>query len=124
VLGEYVFPVYCRSAREAGAPMERGGPLAGRFEVASVSAREVANPYWEMLERNGDREAYARDYAAFVRAFSESTLERGLFSPGAIGVEPKALCEEFFAGFERATAADPEAGRYEAYVLTVILARR
>jgi hypothetical protein len=124
VLGEYVFPVYCRSAAEAKAPMEPGGPLAARFEVVAADSQEVANPYWEMLERSGDREAYASAYAAFVRAFSESALERGLFAPGAVGVEPKALGEEFFAAFERATAADPEAGRYEAYVLTVILARR
>jgi hypothetical protein len=124
VLGEYVFPVYCRSAAEARAPIEDGGPLAGSFEVVSLASHEVANPYWEMLEESGDRDAYASTYTAFVRAFSESTLERGLFSPGAIGIDPKALCDEFFAAFERATAADPEAGRFEAYVLTVILARR
>jgi hypothetical protein len=124
ILGDYVFPVYCRSAREAAAPIEDDGPLASSFEVASLATHEVANPYWEMLERSGDRDAYARVYTTFVRAFSESTLERGLFAPGASGVDPKALGDEFFAAFERATAADPDAGRYEAYVLTVVFARR
>jgi hypothetical protein len=124
VLAGYVFPVYCRSAAEAGAPVERGAALADRFEVVSIDSLEVANPYWELLTDSGDREAYASAYTAFVRAFSESTLEGGLFAPGAVDVEATALCDEFFAAFERATVADPDAGRYEAYVVTVILARR
>jgi hypothetical protein len=124
VLAEYLLPVYCRSADEGRAPIEPGGALADRFDVSSIAVREVANPYWEMLERTGDREAYAEEYAAFVRAFSESSLLTGLLSPGAIGVEPKALCDSYFAEFEKATAADPATGRYYAYILTVVLERR
>jgi hypothetical protein len=42
VLGEYVFPVYCRSAAEAKAPMGPGGPLAEGFEVVAADSQEVA----------------------------------------------------------------------------------
>ena len=85
---------------------------------------EVANPYWEQLEATRDREAYARDYTAFVRAFSESTMRAYLFEPAARGIEPAALADEFFTRFEAATAADPERGRYECWILRLALRRR
>jgi SAM dependent carboxyl methyltransferase len=124
VLDGYVFPVYCRSADEATAPARDGGELAGALDVASAHVDEVPNPYWEQLKRDGDRDAYAAAYTAFVRAFSEATLKTHLFEPGARGTEPDALCDEFFARFQAATAADPEAGRYEAWILRVVFARR
>jgi hypothetical protein len=123
VLERYVFPVYCRSERDAVAPVSGDGPLAGSFAVDTVRLDEVPNPYWELLERNGDREAYADAYTAFVRAFSESTLVENLFGPGAPDADPSALSEEFFARFRAASAADPEAGRYEAWILRVALKR-
>jgi hypothetical protein len=85
---------------------------------------EVPNPYWEELERGGDVKEYASAYTAFVRAFSESTLDRELFEPGARGADPAAVREEFFTDLEQATATDPAAGRYRAYVRTVVFARR
>ena len=123
VLDGYVFPVYCRSADEATAPARPGGALADAFEVSSAHLEEVANPYWEMLERDGDRDAYAAAYTAFVRAFSESTLTSHLFEPGALQIAPGKLCDEFFSRFQAASAADPEAGRYEAWILRLVLAR-
>lgn len=123
VLERFVFPVYCRTAREAAAPVDPGGPLAGELTEVSSAMAEVANPYWEELERSGDAKAYASAYTAFVRAFSESTLDRELFVPGAPAADPRLVRDEFFAAFERATTADPAAGRYEAHVLTVVLAR-
>jgi hypothetical protein len=121
VLDGYVFPVYCRSAEEATAPAR--GELAGSFEVASADVDEVPNPYWEQLQRDGDRDAYAAAYTAFVRAFSESTMTAHLFEPGARGLDAAKLCDEYFARFEAATAADPEAGRYEAWILRIVLVR-
>jgi len=123
VLERYVFPVYCRSAAEATAPFAAGGPLAGEFEVLRASVDEVANPYWELLEASGDRESYASTYTAFVRAFSESTMRTFLFEPAARGIEPAALADEFFRRFEAASAADPERGRYECWILRLALRR-
>ena len=93
-LDRYVFPVYCRTVDEATV-------LPEGLEVLSARVDEVANPYWERLEATGDREAYARDYTAFVRAFSESTMRDNLFGSAE-------LTDEFFTRFEAATAADPE----------------
>jgi hypothetical protein len=123
LLRDYVFAAYCRSAEEATAPAVEGGELAGELEAASATVDEVANPYWEVLQRDGDREAYAAAYTAFVRAFSESTLTLNLFGPAARGIEPGKLCDEYFARFEAATAANPDAGRYEAWILRVAYAR-
>jgi hypothetical protein len=120
VLDEYVIPVYCRSPEEATAP----DALAGDLAVGSAEVDEVASPYWEMLERDGDRDAYAEAYTAFVRAFSESTMASHLFEPGARGIGPAKLCDEFFRRFQAETAADPDAGRYEAWILRVVLVRR
>ncbi|MGH2991009.1 MAG: hypothetical protein ACRDMA_14350 [Solirubrobacterales bacterium] len=121
VLERYVFPVYCRDAEEATAPART--ELADAFEVVSADVDEVANPYWEVLERDGDRAAYASAYTAFVRAFSESTMTAHLFEPGARGVGPAELCDEFFARFRAASRADPDAGRYEAWILRLVLVR-
>ncbi len=113
-LERYVFPVYCRSRAEAEAPVVEGGALAGSLALRSAKVEEVPNPYWELLEADGDRTAYAAAYTAFIRAFSESTLFEHLFAPAALGVEPDAVCDEFFARFEAATAANPDRGRYRA----------
>lgn len=122
-LARFVFPVYCRTATEATAPLQPGRPPADRLELVSSRMAEVANPYWEQLEGGAAPEEYARLYTAFVRAFSESTLDRELFVPGARGADPETVRDEFFAEFERATAADPDLGRYEAFILTLVFAR-
>lgn len=122
-LSRYVFPVYCRTVEEATAPMGEGAPLTGEFDLLGAPVEKVSNPYWEMLERDGDRRAYAQAYTAFVRAFSESTLIEHLFTPGARDIDVDRLCEEFFARFEAATAADPDRGRYEAWILRLSLER-
>ena len=117
----YVFPVYCRSAEEATAPMY--GDLAGDLEVLDVDVVEVANPYWETLQSSGDRDAYAEAYTQFVRAFSESTLKEHLLGPGAQGADRDTVAGEFFKRFQARTAADPDEGRYEAWVLRVVFGR-
>ncbi|MBM3667840.1 MAG: hypothetical protein FJW90_10255 [Actinobacteria bacterium] len=123
-LAGYVFPVYCRSAEEARAPVAPGGALEGDLEEVSSTVEEVANPYWEAYERDGDPEAYAKTYVEFVRAFAESTLMEHLFEPAAKGIEPEALCDEYFERLRELSAADPEAGRYECWILRQQLARR
>ncbi len=121
LLGDYVFPVYCRSAEEVSAPAS--GELEGELDVVSVREDLVPDPYWEAYERDGDPEAYAEVYTQFVRAFAESTLKEHLLEPGAISIDPEALCDEYFRRLEAATAADPEAGRYEAWIVRAVFAR-
>jgi cyclopropane-fatty-acyl-phospholipid synthase len=124
VLNGYVFPAYCRSVGEVTEPCREGGPLAGELEVVSAAVDEVPSPYWERFERDGDAGAYAKAYVEFVRAFAESTMLEHLFEPGARGTAPEALCDQYFGRLEIATAADPAAGRYEAWVVRFVARRR
>ena len=122
-LAEYVFPVYCRSEGECSAPLAAGEPLSADLKLVSAEVEEVPNPYWEAFEADGDAGAYAKTYVEFVRAFAESTLMEHLFEPAATGVDPPALCDEYFDRLQRLTAADPEAGRYECWILRTTLER-
>jgi cyclopropane-fatty-acyl-phospholipid synthase len=121
-LDDYVFPVYCRSSAELTAPVE-GGPLADRLEVVAVQEGDVPNPYWATYERDRDAAAYAKAYTDFVRAFAESSMKDNLFDPASRGEAPAAVCDEFFTRLEAATASDPDAGRYEAWIVRVVLGR-
>ena len=121
-LDDYVFPVYCRSAAELTAPVE-DGPLFGRLEVVAVHEGDVANPYWAAFQRDGDAAAYAKAYTEFVRAFAEPTMRTNLFEPTATTEDAATVCDEYFARLEASSAADPEAGRYEAWIVRLVLAR-
>lgn len=123
-LSGYVLPVYCRSPGEGTAPMAEGAPLADSFEVVTARLEEVSNPYWEAYEREGDAEAYAKAYVDFVRAFAESAMSAKLFEPGARGIDPAELCDRYFDRLRQLNAADPESGRYEAWILRLVLRRR
>jgi hypothetical protein len=123
VLDTYVFPVYCRTPEEVAAPASGAGELADRLELVSSDVDEVPDPYWEAFERDGDPGAYAEVYTQFVRAFSESTLVSNLFEPGAISLSVPELCEEYFARLAASIAEDPEAGRYEAWVVRALFRR-
>jgi hypothetical protein len=123
-LDAYVLAVYCRTVEESTAPVRDRGSLESLLELVSSGVVEVANPYWETFERERDPVAYAEAYVAFVRAWSESTMVDHLFTPGAVGIEPEALSDAFYDRLREATAADPEAGRYRAWIVRVLFVRR
>jgi hypothetical protein len=121
----YVLPVYARTAAEARAPLEPGGALHRDFEVVDVSTAAVPNPYVERWREDGDAQRYARDYAGFVRGFTESSLRLGLFGRGGQGGDAEdRLVDDYFARLERRFAADPERDAFRDWTLTVVLARR
>ena len=124
VLAGYVLPVYCRSPAESKQPIGPGGELEGELELVDESFEEVANPYWEAYERSGDPEGYATTYVEFVRAFAESNMLASLFEPGALGIDPKELCDRYFERLRAISAASPDEGRYEAWILRLLFARR
>jgi hypothetical protein len=112
----YILPAYCRSLDES--------PPVDGLDVVRSGIDEVSNPYWEIFERDRDPAAYADTYVEFVRAFAESTMLRHLFEPGAVGIDPRNLSDTFFQRLRDATASDPERGRYEAWIVRVLFARR
>ena len=121
----YLLPVYARTVEEALAPLGRpDSPVAGLFDVVACRTAAVANPYLERWQADGDANRYARSYAAFVRAFTESSLLEGLFVPGARSAPPGRLLDTYFARLAERFAADPLRDRFEDWTLTVVLERR
>jgi SAM dependent carboxyl methyltransferase len=122
----YLLPAYARTVDEALAPPRRpGSPVAEAFEVVACRTDPVANPYLARWRADGDAGAYARSYAAFIRAFTESSLRDGLFAPGALGGRPPGdFLDDYFARLAARFAADPEGDRFEDWTLTVVLERR
>ena len=124
-LDRYAFPTYMRTEAEAVAPLDRqDSPVHGAFRVNLAHVDPVVNPYYEAYRKNGDRDEYAKGYIAFVRAFSESTIRRGLLAPGVAGGPVDAAADDFYAELERRTACDPEWSVFEDWTLTVALTRR
>ncbi len=122
----YLLPAYARTPKEARAPLLRdGSPAAGAFDLLACRTDPVANPYLDRWAGDGDAAAYGRSYAAFVRAFTESSLRRGLFTPGALGGRrPDALLDDYFARLTARFSADPERDPFEDWTLTIVLERR
>jgi hypothetical protein len=114
----FAFPVVARTPEQA-----RAGFDPERWQLDVCDTFDVPNPYWAAYERDGDAAAYAKQYAAFVRAFAESALVTGLFGPGATDGGASALSDTFFARLTELIAADPEASRFRDWSLTVLATR-
>ena len=108
-------------------PLKRGRqplrPLSANFRVDLVSVRGVPNPYLDALHQRGDQQDYAKRYVAFLRAFTESTLRRALFEPGAVGEPVDGTTDRFYTELQRRTAADPQWSVFEDWTLTIALTR-
>lgn len=120
----YVLPVYARTVAEARVPVDPGGPLTRDLAVLEVSTAPVANPYLDAWRADGDSAGYARNYAGFVRGFTESSLRLGLFRAGGRTAGADALVDEDYRRLEARFAADPERDAFRDWTLTVVLARR
>jgi len=124
-VARYLLPVYARTPAEARRPLEDpGSPLRGAFDVEACRIDEVPNPYLDAWRADGDADAYARSYAGFARAFTESSLREHLLAPGAAAADVDRLADDFYARLTERFAADPERDRFEDWTLTVVLARR
>ncbi len=122
----YLLAVYARTPEEARGPFERrGSAVVDAFHVETIRTDRVANPYVDRWRADGDSAEYGRSYAAFVRGFTESSLRDHLFKPGVTaGNDPKQVLDEYFARLTSRFTADPEAGAFEDWTLTVVVTRR
>ncbi|MDQ6796863.1 MAG: class I SAM-dependent methyltransferase [Actinomycetota bacterium] len=117
----YILPVYARTAAEAEQPLHDDASLAAAFTIDEISVDPVPNPYLEAWRHDGDNFSYARNYAAFVRGFTESNLRLHLFD--AAGDGGPGVVDEYFNRLEARFASNPMEDRFEDWTLTVVLAR-
>jgi len=120
VYARYCFPVVPRTIAEVTAPL--AGPLGERLELLHCGLIEVPSPYQAAYEQSGDAAAFARDYVAFTRAFSESTLRDGVFRHAKAGAD--AAADRMYGLMEAALAARPEAFPFDDLTIAVMVRRR
>jgi len=124
-LKTFVFPLYFRELHEVRAPLERETDLEAAFDIVELTSELIPNPYVRLLEEDGDAQAYARNYAAFARGFSESAFRNGVFAPSATDAgEADRLAETFFGRLEALFAADAGHHIFDNHSMTLVLRRR
>lgn len=69
-----IFPIYFRTLEELVAPIREDKGLGKAFRVDRSGQREVPVPFNVAFEDTGDTAAWARSYAGFLRAFTESIM--------------------------------------------------
>jgi cyclopropane-fatty-acyl-phospholipid synthase len=123
----YLLPIYPRTLEEVLAPLSPGGDkeLETSFEVLDAHLETVPNPFFERFQSDGDAATFGRDYASWVRAFSEPSVREHLVEAGASDEQAaESALYEFYARLEVALAADPAGTAYVETPLSVALARR
>lgn len=120
VYAAYCFPVVPRTVEEVTAPLRSA--LADRLELVHCGLNFVPSPYQVELEKTGDVASFARNYTAFTRAFSESSLREALFKCGR--GDPQKLSDRFFGLMEQALGATPEAYPFDDLTLAIMVRRR
>jgi len=80
-LEAYVIPIYERTVEEVRRPF--GEEIGGRLELREEHIAPVENPSAAAYREDGDAAAFARDFTAFFRAFSEPSLRAGLAASDA-----------------------------------------
>ena len=125
VLERFVFPVYFRRTDEVRAPLIQNADLKAAFEVVELTNQLLPTPFGGKLGQNDDAHSYAAGYAGFARAFAESTLRAGLFTPSAPNaVAADRLADSFFKRLQALIAADPKRYPFEHQVMTLVLNRK
>jgi hypothetical protein len=120
VYARYCFPVVPRTIAEATIAVT--GLLADRLELLHCGLTAVPSPYQAAYEKSGDAAAFARDYVAFTRAFSESSLRDGVFRFARGGAD--AAADRMYGLMQTALAARPDAYPFDDLTLAVMVRRK
>ncbi|HVG50280.1 MAG TPA: hypothetical protein VM867_01460 [Xanthobacteraceae bacterium] len=120
IYARYCFPVVPRTVEEASVPVL--GPLADRLELLHCGLVPIPSPYETALEKTGDVATFAKDYTAFTRAFSESSLREGVFQYGKSGAD--VLADRFYELMRAALEARPNDYPFDDLTLSVMVRRR
>jgi len=108
-----VFPIYFRALDELLAPIRADESLRKVFRIDRFESREVPVPFNTTLASTGDRSVWARSYAGFLRAFTESILAAAL--PDEVS-KPEVLDRVYQRVGERLVGDPP---RYEFHYVSV-----
>jgi SAM dependent carboxyl methyltransferase len=114
-LDEYVIPIYERTVEELRRPFSEG--IGERLTLQEVQIAPVENPAAAAYLENGDAAAFARDFTAFFRAFSEPSLTTGLAASSE-------AIEELYKRLQSRIEDAADAFAFEVNALTVVTARR
>jgi hypothetical protein len=120
VYARFCLPVVPRTTAEVTAPL--AGPLGERLELLHCGLTAVPSPYQAAFDKTGDAAAFAKDYTAFTRAFSESTLREGVLRFATSGAD--AATNRFYAMMEDALAAHPNDYPFDDLTLAVMVRKR
>lgn len=114
-LEEYVIPIYERTADEVRRPFAE--PLGEELELLQHHIEPVENPYAAAYRKDGDAPAFARDFTAFFRAFSQPSLEQGLAAADS-------TLEELYRRLESRVEHEADTFDFQVNALTTVIARR
>jgi hypothetical protein len=114
-LDRYVLPVYERSLDEVRRPFEEA--VGRRLRLEDVALRAVGNPMADRFREDGDASAFARDFTAFVRAWSEPSLTEALGPTGA-------TVDELYRRLESQLRHDARDFVFEVHAITAVIERR
>jgi SAM dependent carboxyl methyltransferase len=114
-LDEYVIPIYERTVEEVRRPFSEG--IGERLELRKVQIAPVENPSAAAYRESGDATAFARDFTAFFRAFSEPSLKTGL----AAGDD---AIDDLYRHLRSRLEDEADTFTFEVNALTAVVARR
>jgi hypothetical protein len=114
-LDAYVFPVYERTIDEVQRPFSEED-VGRRLRLEHIAIADVTNPASDRFERDGNADAFARDFAGFFRAFSEPSLRK------AIAPEGDAI-DELYRRLEDHIRADAANFAFVIHALSAVISR-
>ena len=115
-----VFPVYFRTIEEMRAPIERAdSPPSDLFTIRRTVTLEVPTPFVEQFQRTGDREAYASQYTAMLRAFTDPVVLATL----ADRDDAEAISDALFDRVRERFLAEPDRYAFHNIEVGVLLER-
>lgn len=114
-LEEYVIPIYERTVEEVRRPFSE--EVGERLELREVQIAPVENPAAAAYRESSDATAFARDFTAFFRAFSEPSLKAGLAASGD-------AIEELYKRLQSRLEDEADTFVFEVNALTAVVAPR
>ncbi|WP_305983946.1 hypothetical protein [Roseibium sp. MMSF_3544] len=117
----YYQPVYMRRLKELTEPVsdDRFGS-AGLFDLEESRDYEVAVPFVEQYQKDGDLERYARDYVNFFRAFTEAVLRNALPETP----DRQTLVERVYAHSQEILKTNPDLYPFRYLAVEMLLTRK